>query len=121
MALKMIDIPIKRRNLTLPPKPKIASTQEAMAILSQKYWKEIAAGRAVAKQIALANGTVTAREMVQAMIAQGLIVGSHHEHWVSVVFRDRKTWEWTGQVAAGTTTKTQGGVRWSKVWKLRVT
>lgn len=120
MAL-IFTVPRKHRNLILPDK-KIQSTHEAMAILSQKYWKEIAAGRVIAKDIALKQGTVTTREMVDAMIAKGyLVAGSRPEHWVSVVFRDRKTWVWTGQVAAGTTTNTQGGKRWSKVWKLRET
>lgn len=121
MALILHTVPRKHRNLILPEK-KIKSTADAMAILSQRYWKEIAAGRVVAKQIALEKGTVTTREMVNAMIAEGMLVAGYHpEHWVSVVFRDRKTWEWTGQVAAGTTTNTQGGKRWSKVWKLRGT
>ena len=119
-----ITEPIKRNNLHLTPKylkkKKVRSTHEAMVVLSNVYGKEIKRGKEVAQTLAAQHGTVSARQVIHAMVEEGsLIDGSLPEHWISVVFRSRKIWEWTGDVAEGRTKNTQGGVRWSKVWRLR--
>ena len=107
--------------LKITPKAQkqITSAQEAMAALQSLYWRQIARGRVVARMLALKNGTVSSREMVNYMIAEGSLVAGTHEHWVSVVFRD-PMWEWTGKwTSRKKSVNTQGGFRPSRIWKLR--
>lgn len=117
-----IQPPTKRINLFLnyKKKKKVQSTHEAMVILSHVYWKEVKRGKEVARILAEQHGTVTARQVIHAMVEEGsLVAGGEPEHWISAVFRSRKLWKWTGEVAEGRTKNTQGGVRWSKVWRLK--
>lgn len=107
--------------LKITPKAqkKMASFQEAMSALQNVHWKKIARGRVVARQIAMEKVTCTTREIINAMVAEGsLVAGAEKEHWVSRVWRNGE-WVWTGKVAAGKTHNTQGGIRWSKVWRLK--
>ena len=104
-------------------KPKTVA--ETLAMLEAIYWKEVARAKTVARLLAGLHGTVTSREVVAYMIAEGTFTPGPDtaEHWISAVWREKshglKVWEDTGEWRFGKSTKTQGGKRSGKVWRLR--
>ena len=97
---------------------------QAKTALERKYWKEVARAKVVARELALKNGTVTSRQVVSYMIAEGSFTPNDdsNENWVGSVWGEKihklRVWEWTREWDFGKSTKTQGGKCSSKIWKL---
>lgn len=98
--------------------------EEAKSLLEEYRAYLIERGRYEAVRLAVANGTVNARQVRKVMKAAGLLHPDLDERWMGVVFSSKKLFDWTGEYievdeASPRSRGGGGGGRPIRVWRLQ--
>jgi hypothetical protein len=95
------------------------TTSQAAKLLNRHRGNLITKARAIAIDLAKANGTVHSREVRAEMDKQGHLTNpALADHWLGVVFRS-SVFVWTGQYFSYRDDSRNVHERTVKVWKLR--
>lgn len=85
--MKKKTLRTRPKNLLLFPLGKTKSTRQAINVLKKTKSHLIAAGRAVAVEIALEQGEVHSRQMRAKMDERGMLPKGQSEFWIGCIFR----------------------------------